>query len=196
MDICYDMLAENGHAMELAYASADLIVSRAGAMTCTEVLTAGKPSILIPSPTAIDDHQTKNVYATTDIAGAQVLTEDELDSTILKTVINNVLDAVRTRELIIMDAIIQQSSNTPVEPSSGDERGGEILSGLLGARTVTSSMHGQQQRSLGTEPLYFPRDKSLVCGNPHWLSGDSGGMSQAEARLHFFPESGGTDLEE
>ncbi|KAK8958137.1 hypothetical protein KSP40_PGU021981 [Platanthera guangdongensis] len=44
---------------------------------------------------------------------------------------------------------------------------------------------------------YFPRDKSLVCGNPRRLSGGSGGgVSQAEARLHFFPESGGTDLEE
>ncbi|KAK8949210.1 hypothetical protein KSP39_PZI006317 [Platanthera zijinensis] len=78
-------------AMELAYASADLVVSRAGAMTCTEILTAGKPSILIPSPTATDDHQTKNAYAMADVAGAQVLTEDELDSTSLRTVINNVL---------------------------------------------------------------------------------------------------------
>ncbi|PKU85471.1 UDP-N-acetylglucosamine--N-acetylmuramyl-(pentapeptide) pyrophosphoryl-undecaprenol N-acetylglucosamine transferase [Dendrobium catenatum] len=78
-------------AMELAYAAADLVVSRAGAMTCTEILTAGKPSILIPSPTASDDHQTKNAYAMADLAGAHVLTEDELDSCSLQTAINNVL---------------------------------------------------------------------------------------------------------
>ncbi|KAK8966348.1 hypothetical protein KSP40_PGU010350 [Platanthera guangdongensis] len=43
---------------------------------------------------------------------------------------------------------------------------------------------------------YFPRDESLVCGNPRRLSGDSDDVSQAEARLHFFPEYGGTNLEE
>ncbi|PKA55342.1 UDP-N-acetylglucosamine--N-acetylmuramyl-(pentapeptide) pyrophosphoryl-undecaprenol N-acetylglucosamine transferase [Apostasia shenzhenica] len=78
-------------AMELAYATADLVVSRAGAMTCTEILTAGKPSILIPSPTATDDHQTKNAYAMADLAGSLVLVEDELDSVNLHNAINNVL---------------------------------------------------------------------------------------------------------
>ncbi|KAG0449488.1 hypothetical protein HPP92_027335 [Vanilla planifolia] len=77
--------------MELAYTAADLVVTRAGAMTCTEILTTGKPSILIPSPTATDDHQTKNAYAMADLAGSIVLTEDELNSSSLQTAINSVL---------------------------------------------------------------------------------------------------------
>ncbi|KAK4350072.1 hypothetical protein RND71_029385 [Anisodus tanguticus] len=48
------------HWMDLAYAAADLIVSRAGAMTCSEILAAGKPCILIPSPNVAEGHQFHN----------------------------------------------------------------------------------------------------------------------------------------
>lgn len=46
--------------MEIAYAAADIIVSRAGAIAISELCLAGKPTILIPFPYAADDHQTKN----------------------------------------------------------------------------------------------------------------------------------------
>ncbi|PKU77929.1 uncharacterized protein LOC110107578 [Dendrobium catenatum] len=78
-------------AMDLAYAAADLVVSRAGAMTCTEILTTGKPSILIPSPYVAEDHQTKNALIMSDVAGSKILTEDELDSSSLATTIDAVL---------------------------------------------------------------------------------------------------------
>ncbi|XP_064948181.1 uncharacterized protein LOC103987357 [Musa acuminata AAA Group] len=79
------------HEMDLAYAAADVVVSRSGAMTCTEILTTGKPSILIPLPNAADDHQTKNAYIMADIAGSKVLTEDELDSSSLEEAIDDIL---------------------------------------------------------------------------------------------------------
>ncbi|XP_039116437.1 UDP-N-acetylglucosamine--N-acetylmuramyl-(pentapeptide) pyrophosphoryl-undecaprenol N-acetylglucosamine transferase-like [Dioscorea cayenensis subsp. rotundata] len=79
------------HSMDLAYAAADVVVSRAGAMTCTEILTTGKPSILIPSPTVADDHQTKNAYIMADVAGSKVIPQDELDSSCLEIAINEVL---------------------------------------------------------------------------------------------------------
>lgn len=78
-------------AMDLAYAAADVVVSRAGAMTCTEILTTGKPSILIPSPFVAEDHQTNNACIMSDIAGSKILTEDELDSSSLATTIDEVL---------------------------------------------------------------------------------------------------------
>jgi len=46
--------------MDLAYAVADIVVSRAGASTVSELCIIGKPSILVPLPTAAEDHQTKN----------------------------------------------------------------------------------------------------------------------------------------
>jgi UDP-N-acetylglucosamine--N-acetylmuramyl-(pentapeptide) pyrophosphoryl-undecaprenol N-acetylglucosamine transferase len=58
-----------------AMASADLVVSRAGAVTIAELCAAGKPSILVPFPFAADDHQTKNAEAM-QAAGASVAVRD------------------------------------------------------------------------------------------------------------------------
>ncbi|EAY74292.1 hypothetical protein OsI_02179 [Oryza sativa Indica Group] len=78
------------HELDKAYAAADVVVSRAGSMSCTEVLVTGKPSILIPLPTMVDDHQTKNAYIMADVMGAKVITEDELDSSSLRSIIDEV----------------------------------------------------------------------------------------------------------
>ena len=49
--------------MDLAYAAADIVVSRAGASTISELCLIGKPAILVPSPNVAEDHQTKNATA-------------------------------------------------------------------------------------------------------------------------------------
>ncbi|HSI87733.1 MAG TPA: undecaprenyldiphospho-muramoylpentapeptide beta-N-acetylglucosaminyltransferase [Pyrinomonadaceae bacterium] len=54
------------------FAKADLIISRAGATTCAELAAAGKASIMIPLPTAADDHQRKNAEAMQD-GGASIM---------------------------------------------------------------------------------------------------------------------------
>ncbi|XP_015882789.2 uncharacterized protein LOC107418599 [Ziziphus jujuba] len=79
------------HSMDFAYAAADLIISRAGAMTCYEILATGKPSILIPSPNVAEGHQFKNASLMADLADARVITEDELDSTTLRAAIEEIL---------------------------------------------------------------------------------------------------------
>lgn len=56
--------------MELAYAAADIIVSRAGAIALSELAIIGKPSILVPSPNVAEDHQTKNAMALVEIDAA------------------------------------------------------------------------------------------------------------------------------
>jgi UDP-N-acetylglucosamine--N-acetylmuramyl-(pentapeptide) pyrophosphoryl-undecaprenol N-acetylglucosamine transferase len=61
--------------MDLAYAAADIIVSRAGAMSISELCVIGKPCILVPSPNVAEDHQTKNARALSD-RGAAVLVKD------------------------------------------------------------------------------------------------------------------------
>ncbi|XP_016470845.1 uncharacterized protein LOC107793075 isoform X2 [Nicotiana tabacum] len=80
------------HSMDLAYSAADLIVSRAGAMICSEILAAGKPCILIPSPNVAEGHQFHNACLMADVAGSRVITEDELDSLTLKSAIEEILD--------------------------------------------------------------------------------------------------------
>ncbi|MFK7758120.1 MAG: undecaprenyldiphospho-muramoylpentapeptide beta-N-acetylglucosaminyltransferase [Flavobacteriales bacterium] len=61
--------------MDMAYAAADVIISRAGAMSISELCLVGKPTILIPSPNVSEDHQTKNAMALSEV-GAAVLLKD------------------------------------------------------------------------------------------------------------------------
>ena len=66
--------------MDLAYAAADLVVSRAGAIIISELSFVGKPVIFIPSPNVAEDHQTKNAKAIADKHGAILLKENELET--------------------------------------------------------------------------------------------------------------------
>ncbi len=61
--------------MDLAFAAADIIVSRAGAGTISELAVIGKPVILVPSPNVAEDHQTKNAQALSS-KGAAILIKD------------------------------------------------------------------------------------------------------------------------
>lgn len=65
--------------MDLAYAAADFIISRAGALSVSELCLVGKPVIFIPSPNVTEDHQTKNALAISDQNAAVLLRESELD---------------------------------------------------------------------------------------------------------------------
>lgn len=62
--------------MAVAYAAADIIVARAGALTISELGLVGKPAILVPSPNVAEDHQTHNAMSLVD-AGAALLVKDK-----------------------------------------------------------------------------------------------------------------------
>jgi len=65
--------------MDLVYAAADLVISRAGASSVSELCIVGKPVIFIPSPNVAEDHQTKNAQAIVDKKGAIMIKEAALD---------------------------------------------------------------------------------------------------------------------
>ncbi len=65
--------------MDLAYAAADLVISRAGAGTVSELCIVGKPVVFIPSPNVAEDHQTKNAMAIAARDAALVISESHLD---------------------------------------------------------------------------------------------------------------------
>ena len=71
--------------MEEAYAVADMIISRAGASSVSELCVVGKPVIFIPSPNVAEDHQTKNARAIADKGAAILLRESELDNSFANT---------------------------------------------------------------------------------------------------------------
>jgi UDP-N-acetylglucosamine--N-acetylmuramyl-(pentapeptide) pyrophosphoryl-undecaprenol N-acetylglucosamine transferase len=66
--------------MDLAYQAADLIASRAGAMSIAELALVGKPSILVPSPHVAEDHQTHNARSLTELGGALLLRDDQVQT--------------------------------------------------------------------------------------------------------------------
>ena len=65
--------------MDLIYAAADFIISRAGASSVSELCLVGKPTIFIPSPNVAEDHQTKNAQAVATKNGALIIKESDLD---------------------------------------------------------------------------------------------------------------------
>ena len=65
--------------MDMAYAASDIIISRAGASSVSELCVVGKPVIFIPSPNVAEDHQTKNAKAISDKNAAILVKEYNLN---------------------------------------------------------------------------------------------------------------------
>jgi UDP-N-acetylglucosamine--N-acetylmuramyl-(pentapeptide) pyrophosphoryl-undecaprenol N-acetylglucosamine transferase len=93
--------AQSGVAAELAsffpdianrLAAAHLVVARAGASTVAELALAGRPSILVPLPGAIDDHQTANAAALTKAGGAVAIAQRDFSSELLRERIDVLLE--------------------------------------------------------------------------------------------------------
>jgi UDP-N-acetylglucosamine--N-acetylmuramyl-(pentapeptide) pyrophosphoryl-undecaprenol N-acetylglucosamine transferase len=66
--------------MDFVYAAADVVISRSGASSVSELCIVGKPVLFIPSPNVAEDHQTKNAQAIVDKDGALMLKEVQLDT--------------------------------------------------------------------------------------------------------------------
>jgi UDP-N-acetylglucosamine--N-acetylmuramyl-(pentapeptide) pyrophosphoryl-undecaprenol N-acetylglucosamine transferase len=80
--------------MDLAYAAADVIVSRAGATSISELSIIGKPTILVPSPNVSEDHQTKNAMVLVNNAAA-VLVKDAVAK---ETLFQHIVDLLNSSE--------------------------------------------------------------------------------------------------
>ncbi len=77
--------------MDLTYAAADILISRAGASSISELCIVGKPVIFIPSPNVAEDHQTKNALSVVNKDAALLLKETELEmfKTMFLELVNN-----------------------------------------------------------------------------------------------------------
>jgi len=72
--------------MDLAYAAADIVISRAGALSISEITLIGKPSILIPSPNVSEDHQTKNAMSLVNNNAAKLIFDNETDKVLSEAI--------------------------------------------------------------------------------------------------------------
>lgn len=74
--------------MDLAYAAADVVISRAGAATISELCLVQKPAILVPSPNVSEDHQTQNAMALVDKDAAILVKDKEAKATMIQTALD------------------------------------------------------------------------------------------------------------
>ncbi|NMC37993.1 MAG: undecaprenyldiphospho-muramoylpentapeptide beta-N-acetylglucosaminyltransferase [Bacteroidales bacterium] len=84
--------------MDLAFAAADIIVSRAGAGTISELCLVGKPVILVPSPNVAEDHQTKNAMALAERNAALMIPDNQIRKSLVEEAIKLVADTARKEE--------------------------------------------------------------------------------------------------
>lgn len=85
--------------MELAYAAADVIISRAGAIAISELCIIGKPTILVPSPNVAEDHQTKNAMALVKDEAAVLVKDNEAREKLVPRVLELLEDDAEQKKL-------------------------------------------------------------------------------------------------
>ena len=85
--------------MPQAYAAADLVISRAGAGTISELCLLGKPTILVPSPNVAEDHQTKNAMALVEKNAALMVKDDEAKEKLVDLAMETVEDDAKLASL-------------------------------------------------------------------------------------------------
>lgn len=119
----YDFLRE----MDLAYAAADVVISRSGAIAVSELCIAKKPSILVPSPNVAEDHQTKNAMALVEKQAAQLVADKDARDILVDEVLKLLFDEQRAAKL-------SENISKLAKPNATNEIVDEIEK-LIGARS-------------------------------------------------------------
>ena len=100
-----DYAADHLHALEfiqrmdLAYAAADVVISRAGALSVSELCLTGKAAVLVPSPNVAEDHQTKNALALVSKGAAVLITDEHAAERLYDETLRLLADPERQQQL-------------------------------------------------------------------------------------------------
>ena len=105
--------------MDLAYAAADVVICRAGALTISELSMVGKPAILIPSPNVAEDHQTENAKALVNAQAAIMVKDAEATLEMLPQAIHILRNDSQRRQLC-------QQIKTLARPDAASEIAQEV----------------------------------------------------------------------
>ena len=85
--------------MDLAYAAADLVICRAGALTISELCLVGRPAILVPSPHVAEDHQTRNAQLVERLGGCVQIADREAEDRLVAAATNLIHDQNKCKAL-------------------------------------------------------------------------------------------------
>jgi len=105
--------------MAAAYATADFAVTRAGALTVSELAAAGLGALLVPFPAAVDDHQARNAAYLVDAGGARMIREEGLTPARLAATLLEVLEGGRDTPLAMACAARRLAVNDAAERLAG-----------------------------------------------------------------------------
>ena len=86
--------------MDLAYAAADVVISRAGALSIAELAQVAKPVILVPSPNVAEDHQTKNAMALVNANAAILVKDIDAKNNLITETLNLINDTNKQADLV------------------------------------------------------------------------------------------------
>lgn len=106
--------------MDMAFAAADIIVSRAGAGTISELCIAAKATIFVPSPVVAEDHQTHNAMALVEKSAGMMVRDDVAEESLFDKVEELLTDRVKIEEL-------ENNIETLARPNAGAQIAQEIL---------------------------------------------------------------------
>lgn len=103
--------------MDYAYALADVVVSRAGALSVSELALIGKPAIFVPSPNVAEDHQTQNALSLVERGAALMVRDAAAQHDLIPTVLELFKDQQRREELALAlrQLALPNASNTIVD---------------------------------------------------------------------------------
>ncbi len=87
--------------MDLAYAMADLVICRAGALSISELCVAAQPAILIPSPNVAEDHQTKNAQMIASAGGCYIVPDNQTTTRLIPLLLELLQNPVDLKKLSI-----------------------------------------------------------------------------------------------
>ena len=107
--------------MDLAYAAADVIISRAGAGTIAELCVVGKPVILVPSPNVAEDHQTKNAKALVNEEACEYVADRKAVSELVDTALALLNDEKKKK-------ILSENISKLALPDADEEIAKEVIS--------------------------------------------------------------------
>ena len=119
--------------MDEAYASATVVIGRAGSTTIAEIEYLGKPAILVPSPWVAEDHQTKNAEALTEADAAILLPDSRVGGELVPTVLELLDDPERRQRL-------SQNALALARPGAVNHIAREVL-GLINSPSPKNATH-------------------------------------------------------
>lgn len=105
--------------MDRAYAAADLVLCRSGALTCSELATTGTPSLLIPSPNVAEDHQTHNARSMVAAGAAEMIPESMIHT------LPEAISRLREQPDLLRD--MSKAALDLARPDAADRIAGDVL---------------------------------------------------------------------